>query len=243
MPEPISIAIETSCGAGGAALGAAERLCEVVDFDARRRHATQLVARLADLLGRHDLAPAQIDELYASVGPGSFTGVRVGVTVARTLGQAVASLRCVAVPSPLAVAENVANRPWERLIVVLDARAGLVYAQAIRREAAGQAMDGPPRLCSPEDLLAETPRPLLLTGEGLGYHDLTGQGVSLVEPELRLPTAEGVWRVGRRLAAAGRFTEHSQLLPVYTRKPEAVRLWEKRHGSQAGGTCTRRTIE
>jgi hypothetical protein len=73
-------------------------------------------------------------------------------------------------------------------------------------------------------------RPVLLTGEGLDYHDLAGEGVELAEPDVRLPTAEGVWRVGRRLAAAGEFTEYHHLLPIYTRRPEAVRLWEQRHG-------------
>ena len=58
---------------------------------------------------------------------------------------------------------------------------------------------------------------------------MEADGVTHAPPDLFLPTPEGVWRVGRRLAAAGAFTPLPQVLPLYTRKPEAVRLWEKRN--------------
>ena len=87
------------------ALGVGERLIDRIDFDASSRHATHLVVRLRELLLRHDLSPSRVGELYVSAGPGSFTGVRVGVTVARTVAQAVSGLACVPVPSTM---------PWHR---------------------------------------------------------------------------------------------------------------------------------
>ena len=256
MTQLISIAIETSCRHGGVALGIGERLADKIDFDAGARHATHLVVRLRELLGRHGLRATDVNEVYVSAGPGSFTGVRVGVTVARTLAQAVAGVRCVSVPSVQAVAQNAATLPWQHLGVILDAKDELVYAQLFGRAASsdmggGQPWPPPPVPASEPavlplaEFLAAAPKPLLLTGEGLMYQKNGEKGdrhrfqttksepvpfFTVADPSIYYPTAEGVWTVGRRLAGEGAFTEYHRLLPIYARRSEAERLWELRHG-------------
>ena len=236
MKPVVSIAIETTCRRGGLALARDDQPVRVVDFDASARHATQVVTQLAELCIQADLLPHDVHELYVSVGPGSFTGVRIGVTVARTLAQTVSTVRCVAVPTPHAVAEQARELPWIHLGVVLDARENLVYAALFGRDPdGGAAPAGKPSLMTPAEFLHLAPRPLALTGEGLAYHDLAGRGVELLPEDLRLPTALGVWRVGRRMARAGAFVPYSRLRPVYTRKPEALRLrQEHRPPTDAG---------
>jgi tRNA threonylcarbamoyladenosine biosynthesis protein TsaB len=246
MPDAVSIAIETSCRLGGIALGVGDALRRAVDFDASSRHATALVARLADLLAGEGFAPRDLGEVHVSVGPGSFTGTRIAVTVARTLCQSVPGLRGVAVETPAAVAEGAADLPWQHLAVVLDAREGLVHATLFDRAGADIAQRGPGEVLTPAELLDRAPRPLTLLGEGLEHHEIAGEGVTALAPNLlgrppHLPTAAAVWRLGRRAARDGRFTEYHHLLPIYSRKPEAVRLWERLHGQtcsfprQAGG--------
>lgn len=230
--EVVSLAIETSCRAGGVALGIGERLAEVRDFDASSRHATTLVVRLRELLAAHGLKPPDVNEVYVSVGPGSFTGVRVGVTVARTLAQAVPGLQTVAVPTTHAVAENARSLPWDHLAVVLDAKEDIVYAQQFGRDDSGPIPDGQPAVLTVAELLETCPRPITLIGEGLGYHTIAGEGITQVPPGLNLPTAEGVWRVGRRLASRDGYTEYHRLLPIYARKSEAERLWDARQSGQ-----------
>lgn len=234
MKDVISIAIETSCRQGGAALGRGESLVKAIDFDAASRHATQLVSRLKELLEAEGLTPSDVRQVYVSAGPGSFTGLRVGVTVVRTLAQALPRVRCVAVPTAQAVAENARDLPWEHLGVILDVKDNTVYAATFHRPRGLIVPAEPPQLISPEHFLARCPRPILLSGEGLGHHDFTSPGITLAEAPLRLPRAEGVWRVGRQMAAEGAFTEYHQLLPIYSRKPEAIRLWERRQAPPAG---------
>jgi tRNA threonylcarbamoyladenosine biosynthesis protein TsaB len=230
MDHPISIAIETSGAAGGVALGAGDTLLRSLGFPANSRHAAQLICRLDDLLTAEGLRPADLEEVYVSSGPGSFTGLRIGVTVARTLAQAAGSVRCVAVPTSAAVAENARERQWQNLAVVVEARGELVYASFFRRGEDGPVPHGEPRVAALADVLAEAPRPLLLLAAHLNERDVAAEGVSLADTALAVPTAEGVWRFGRRLARAGRFTAPRRLLPLYARRPEAVRLWEQRHG-------------
>lgn len=233
MDHPVSIAIETSCRLGGAALGAGEALVAQVDFDAASRHAAQFVSQLDAMLTRRGLRPADINEVYVSVGPGSFTGTRVAVTVARMLAQTVPDLSVVAVPTTHAVAEGARELDWQRLGVILDAREGLIYAATFVRQGEQIIPDGPEGVMMPQEYLAAAGRPLALIGEGLAYHSMADDLVLAPQDQAappHLPSAAGVWRVGRRMAKAGLFTEYHRLEPTYCRKPEAVRAWEKKHG-------------
>jgi len=230
MPKVISVAIETSCRAGGVALGIGEELAGVEDFDASTRHAVQLVSRLDALLVGRRLRPRDVNHVYVSAGPGSFTGLRVGITVARTMAQAIGGVCCVAVPTAAAVAENARTEDWEHLGVILDAKEGRVYSVVFARRGGRIVGVWGPAVVSREEFLERAPRPLLVIGEGLEHHDLSGRRVRIADPKRYLPTAQSVWRVGRRMAAGGEFTEYRRLLPIYARRPEAVRLWEKRQG-------------
>ncbi len=229
--EAVSVALETTSHAGGVALGAGDVLIEALPFDTSRRAATQVLVYLDDLLARHDLTPQALTEVYVDVGPGSFTGTRIAVTVARMLGRAVGRLRCVAVGAPAVVAEAArADAGVEHLAVVLDARDGRIYAAVFERAGDQFMPAAAPAVTTVEALLASTPRPLHVTGEGLGYHAVAGPGVVVLDEGLWLPSVDKTWAVGRRLAVRGRFTAPAELLPVYTGQPKAVRLWERDRG-------------
>jgi len=240
-PDP-SIAVETSCRTGGVALGLGGQCVESVSFDATRGHATVLVGQMQALLAGRGLAPQDLSEVYVSAGPGSFTGLRVGITAVRTLAQAVAHVRCVAVPTVRAVAENASELDWRHLGVVLSARAGSIYAAVFERHDGRAVQREPGRTWEARRFLAAAPRPITLIGEALAYETMTGPGVTHAWPdalERHLPKPEAAWRIGHDMARAGEFTAYRRLLPVYARRPEAVRLWEQRAERQtlAGGDC------
>jgi len=231
--DPVSLAIETSCRTGGLALARGDELMKSAAFDASARHAAHLICRLRDVLAEAGLAPTDLDHVYVSAGPGSFTGLRIGVTVARTMAQMLPRLRCVAVPTAAAVAENARTLRWEHLAVLLAAKEQAVYACLFARRGDRILPEGPPVIAAVGDFLDRAPRPLTLTGEGLNQLQANGKQLTFAPPDLRLPTAEGVWRVGRAMAKAGRFTEYPSLVPIYARKPEAIRLWENRHSGRS----------
>lgn len=80
-----------------------------------------------------------------------------------------------------------------------------------------------------ETLWTVAPRPLHAVGEGLEYFD-PSPGDVMVLDRAGAPDAAALWRVGRRRARAGRFTPAAQCLPLYPRRPEALRLWRRRRG-------------
>jgi tRNA threonylcarbamoyladenosine biosynthesis protein TsaB len=238
MQSRVSIAIETSCRAGEVALGVDGKLLATRPLGPSGRHAAELLAQLDELLRAYDRMPTDVDELYVSAGPGSFTGLRVGVTAARIWAQLRKDMRIVAVPTALAVAENLASLPWDHLGVLLAARGPVgpdeqstVHGTLIARDDLGRPVIRAPGLADRlADHLAAWPRPLLLSGEGLNFCDLEPvDGVETAPADLRFPTAESVWRVARRWAKTGRFTLWAQLQPLYARRPEALRLWEQKN--------------
>jgi tRNA threonylcarbamoyladenosine biosynthesis protein TsaB len=224
----ISLAIETSCRAGQVAIGRDETLLATAPLGATGRHAADLLGALDALLGEHQLGPGDIDELYISAGPGSYTGLRVGVTVARIMAQLIERLRLVAVPTAHAIAQRLAAETWDHLAVLLAAKLGEAHITRFDRDESGQPRPaGQPLVARPEAVLADWPRPITLCGEGLAYIDLPD------EPELTslsdiYPDARSVWQVGRSMARHKAFTEPAKLVPHYARRPEAVRLWEQR---------------
>lgn len=235
MDRPVSIAIETSCRQGSVALGAGSSLVAEIAFDAASRHAAQLVTRLDDMLRAHGLRPGDVNEVYVSVGPGSFTGTRVAVTVARMLAHTAAGLRTVAVPTAAAVAEGAAGMDWQRLGVIFDAREGLIYAATFVRGENCPLPAEPQGVMLPSEYLDLAGEPLKLVGEGLAYHSFPQELIlapEALDARPHLPSAANVWRVGRRLAEAGQFTDYHLLDPIYCRKPEAVRAWERKHGRE-----------
>ena len=240
MTDTISIAIETSSRAGAVALGCENKILQTRTLGPSGKHASELLAQMDIMLKEAKLAPRDIDEVYISVGPGSFTGLRVGITVARTMGQMIPDLKIVAVPTPLAIAEffssdlSDSDEPWENFGVLLASkRTGTggpsVHGTLIKRHDDGTPAIVETVIASVSDVLERFPRPILLTGEALQYVEFEqSDGITLVEADMFYPRPEGVWNVGRRLARMGRFTPFNQLLPVYSRKPEAVRLWEEK---------------
>src|SRR5690349_21218975 len=107
-------------------------------------HAERLVPMIDETVRRSGLAFGEIDRLAVTMGPGSFTGVRVGVAAARALSLAT-SKPAVGVTSLAAMAHEARRRlsdasQGRRLVVAVDARAGLLYVQAFDDDAAGEAL-------------------------------------------------------------------------------------------------------
>lgn len=203
----------------------------------QRRHNVELMPLVDATLRELGLGPADLTHVAVSVGPGSFTSLRVGVMTARGLGQAL-GCAVVGVPTLAALAEDAASRlsGAVTLATLLDAKRGRAFSQAY------SASPGRPPM--PMDPLAERPplpwlmalpRPALAVGEGVLAHAsaLAEAGVEAISPPVARPGAASVLRWGaRHLAEAGpsALADPLALEPIYLRQPEAEERWQERHG-------------
>lgn len=235
--NPVSVAIETSGRIGSAAIGRGDQLLEAVTLAQARRHNVELTAAIDALTKRHGVSRTELAEVYVSIGPGSFTGLRVAAATAKMLALALGA-KIAAVPTLEVTACNVPG-PVEggrkghgcpHLAAALNLKRAAAYTGLFSwRDGRWQAMREP-GLRTTAELLAEAPRPLAL----LGPEDFTAaargaEAVTVLDEELLTARAAVVWRLGRELAAAGHCTEAAELTPLYVRPPEAVELWKQRN--------------
>ncbi len=234
MPDPRIIAVETSSASGSVALAIGPRLLTERSFSAQTQHARELIPTLARLYDEFGWRAGQVEECYLSIGPGSFTGLRVAVTFARHLALATGARLC-AVPTLDVIAANVLGLPSPpaRLAVILDAKRGQVFGALFTLEGAGYQRDAEPRLIEPGVLLKEGAA-LSVMGEGIDYHRdaVAASGATILDRIIWPPRAAGVHRLGWELSRVGLYTPPRELVPCYLRRPEAEELWEKR---KAGG--------
>lgn len=205
--------IETSGKVGRVGLARGDAVVRAVALDETRRHARDLAAVVGGLLAAEGLRPADLAGVMVGIGPGSYTGLRVGLMSAKALAYAT-GCALVAVPTFAAVAEQ-APAEATPLWVIADALQGLLYRQRF-----GAGADEL-RIELAADWLAA-----LAPGERVG-----GPGVKLVAdrlpptcsvvPEaLREPTVEGLFRAGRGLPPLTRDALF-RLEPLYLRGSSA----------------------
>lgn len=171
-----------------------------------RRLARDLAPAVAELLQDERLTPRQIDQVMVSIGPGSYTGLRVGIMAAKALAYA-AGCELIAVPTFAAIALQAgADEPiW----VIGDALQGLIYIQRFDRDEALDEL----RIVPVVESLPELPSSRVF-GPGLAVHNPARVGI-ISEPSL-----ESVLRVGLRLSPLSR-GELFALEPLYLRGSSA----------------------
>ena len=229
------LAIETSSRTGSAALATEAQVAAAAQLAGQMRHAGELMPTVDTLLRKRGWPVDTLTDIFVSIGPGSFTGLRIGVTVARTLSWSIGA-RIVAVPTVDGLARNaLAAKPVPaNLAVVLDAKRAQVYAAAFELRSGTYEKVIDAHLAEPRAFLDRCPQPLAVLGEGIPYHQeaIDESGATVLDQNLWPPRAEHVYHAGMRLARAGQYTLGGELLPLYIRRPEAEEKWEKLHGPQ-----------
>jgi tRNA threonylcarbamoyladenosine biosynthesis protein TsaB len=216
------LAIESATGAASAALW---RNGETRDEERAAPDvsaAAALLPAIDRLLRRTGVGVADLAGFAIAIGPGSFTGLRIGVATVK--GLAYGSQAPVAAVSTLAALARAAGAGQEPVVALLDARRGEVYGGAFQRQ--GEQADPilPEGVFTPEQLAARLPARCRLVGEGASLVQerlsaALGPGVTLGrESGLR---ARAVAELGARLLAQGAGVPVAALVPRYLRRAEA----------------------
>jgi len=201
------LALETSTLAGGAALVDGDRLVGESTLNIRATHSERVLVVVDRLLADAGWRPSDLEGLAVSIGPGSFTGLRIGVGTAKGLALA---LRLAVAPVPTLDA-LAAALPWSALPVcpVLDARQGEVYASLYRWDGASMRREWDYLALTPAELAARLTEPVVLLG------------ARLAPLARRFPSPACVAQLGQELLARGAGRPPAEIVPLYLRPSEA----------------------
>ncbi len=224
------LAIETSGRAGSIAVARDGVVLAEEHFAHGLKHAAGIVPIIDNLCRGQGWKPNDIEEVYVSAGPGSFTGLRVGITVAKTLAFATGA-KVIAVPSEEVLARN-APAGWQNLIIVLDAKRDQIFTASFENIAGEFVRREPAHLDSLAEMLRRTPRPVHLLGEGIPFHEKfiprEDPGIVLTPPDSWRGTAAAVAAIGAEMALEGHIVNPVALRPIYIRRPEAEEKFDER---------------
>jgi tRNA threonylcarbamoyladenosine biosynthesis protein TsaB len=225
------LAIETATGAVGCALWADDGPVASFVLVAPQRHSEVLMPAIDDLCRYAGVPVAAIEGVAVDVGPGLFTGLRVGLATARAIATArnipsagVTSLEALAYPH---------RRRAGLVVAVVDARRGEVYSAVY---AGGRALEErrPARISSPTDLVAElaavSERPLAVGDGAWRYRELLAAAAEVAGPAEASPSPLVVAEIGSA-RMTGSLPE-----PVYLRQADVRIGWDQVGGRVTGAT-------
>ena len=229
------LALETAAKAVSAAITEDGKVLASAYQDTGLTHSRTLMPLVECLLKNTDNTAADMDVIAVSAGPGSFTGVRIGVSAAKGLAWA-AEKPCAAVSTLAALARNAAV--WDGLVVcAMDARRQQVYNALFAAREGVLTRLTPDRAIALADLAEELrgdPRPKTVLGDGgrMTYDFLTAAGVPcrLAPPHLVKENAVSVALEAEDTVRAGGLVTAQELAPVYLRPPQAERLRREKQG-------------
>jgi len=222
------LALETTELRGSVAVWEGDRLLAELHLPEGQRSAASLVPSIDRLLIQVGWEPRQVDVVAVSMGPGSFTGLRVGLTVAKTFAYCVRA-ELIGVNTLEAIAAGV---PVEMgpVAVAIDAQRGDAAAAVFGRDAAGWPILLADWQVVPFREWLESLEPgTWLAGPMLRkYADRIPEQLRLAPAEYWAPRAAQVARLGARRYHQGYRDDLWKLLPLYSRKSHAEEKWEAR---------------
>ena len=220
-----TLGIETSDRTGAAAL-LQDGVCVAERQLAKsgRRHAQTLVSEVDSLFRKHDLAPNDCDLVGVSVGPGSFTGLRVGTVFAKTFAY-VTGCQVVAVGSLHSLAQGASSQADE-IWAIADAQRGELFVGKFTR--ADDSFMDPIDEIEIQDAISwcqSRSNDELATGTAIDKYEHELQ-CRILDASLRQPRAEWVARLAERSFQFGQTDDPWTLEPRYIRTSAAEEKWD-----------------
>lgn len=223
------LGIETATPQVGVAIGGHEGVLASFHSARDKRHAETLVPAITFVCEHARITLSEISCIAVDIGPGLFTGLRVGLASAKAMAMAL-KVPMIGVSSLdlLAFTARYSNR---RIVSAIDARRGEIFHASYRQVPGGIQRVTAPGVCSPDDLSSEllaTGDDCLIIGDGaIRYADVLGaaKGVDIGEIGLQYPSAQSLVALAHARAIREDFVTPREILPMYLREPDAIPNW------------------
>jgi len=221
------LAIDTSTKQAGIALYEGVRgLAAEYNWHSANRHTEELMPAVAQMLAQAGVAPGALRAVAVALGPGSFTGLRVGLAAAKGLALA-HGLTLLGIPTLDVVAYPHQAQPVP-IIAVLQAGRGRVYWAPYAHGPGGWAAQEPPRLSTLPELANTVVRPMMFVGEVSTADRETliswagGARANFLSSALSLRRAGYLAELGWRRFDAGEADDPAPLSPIYLQQPDGT---------------------
>ncbi len=188
-------------------------------------HSRRLLQSVDSLMKGLELDWTMLDGIAVALGPGSFTGLRIGVATAKGLATA-AGLPVVGCSSLRIAASSVAIAPGEKICAVLDARKKEVYAGCYRFSGSELVAEGEKMVLAPQELAQQLTDDVLLVGDGAVLYrdiftDILGEKVRFAPQWSCQPNAAVLGFIAAEQLLSGKTFDICSLAPFYVRKSDA----------------------
>jgi tRNA threonylcarbamoyladenosine biosynthesis protein TsaB len=234
------LAIDTSTRRVGVAFGSQLGIVAAMELggaasDGPPRHAEQLAPAIQYLVHAAELPLRQLSAIAVAIGPGMFTGLRVGVTTAKVMAQAL-RIPVIPVPSLDLVAYPLRHTAGRVVVPTLDARRNELYYALYRAVPGGVQRASEYEIGSPDDLIAELEargEETLLCGDGvLRFAKLFGdvERVDLAGPAHAAPSLAALAELAVSRYEREEFCGADDVLPLYLRKSDAELERDRKDG-------------
>lgn len=228
------LAIDTSTMLGGIAIMDESLLIAESRLNVKSTHSERLMTEIEHCLKQSGIKISDIDVFAVATGPGSFTGLRIGLSTVKGFSYATGK-QIVSVPTLEALAWNF---PYSRhpVCTMLDARKKEVYASLFKWEGENFTRLINETSAKPEEFARDALRvthddKFIFAGEGAALYrdkiiEVMGEKAIFASPEKTVPSPANVAVLGFKKAKAGEFSEPISLIPMYIRKSEAEVKWK-----------------
>jgi tRNA threonylcarbamoyladenosine biosynthesis protein TsaB len=226
---PRLLLVETSGRLGRVGLASGMDVLAERTLDESRRHARDLAPTIASLLDEHGWRPRDLSAVVVSLGPGSYTGLRVGIMSAKAFAYAT-GCAVVGVPTFEVIARQ-ADAVVGAIDVIADAQQQKLYVQRFARPADGSVLSAAGELAVvPGREWANNRNPgVPVTGPGLRVAEAwLPEGTPTVPADRREPAVAHLSTAGLQRLARGYRDDPFRLEPIYLRPSSAEEQWDRR---------------
>ena len=232
------LAIDTATQVSSVAVLKEGRLLAELTMQGKLTHSETLLPHIEQVLKMAAVAKEELTGIAVSNGPGSFTGLRIGLAAAKAMSY-VLGIPLVGVSTLQALAYQLPT-PGVRVMCLLDAQKGNAYVESYRWENNSLQVVDSVQVAKITDIVAACANmneQVILLGDAVqkkvaGKLELPAN-VSVAPPHIVMPRAACVAMLGQAKLLAGEKDNVMDLEPVYIRRSEAEVLWEKRHPEEA----------
>lgn len=223
------LGVESATSRVGCAIGGHEGLIASAHSARGRRHAEALAPQIRFVCEQADVSLDEIGLVAVDVGPGLYTGLRVGVTTALAIATTL-RVPMVGVTSLDLLAFPLAHTD-KTITVAIDARRGEVFHATYRPVPGGVQRITEPAVATPDELrsaiIAEGDE-VLVVGDGVMHHRSTFEsvrGVEIADDAHGFPSAAALVNLAHARALREEFVRPDEIEPLYLRRPDAEAKW------------------